>query len=75
MGQRQTCIDCGKVSPETNSDHTLISAQYGWRVVKTDGEGGRWVMQWRCPTCWLRFKKARDAGTREGGSPPSSRRG
>jgi hypothetical protein len=67
MSDRQTCVDCQKPSPETDTNYTLISAQYGWRLHRATRPDGTHVMEWRCPSCWVKFKEA-------SGAPPSSRR-
>jgi hypothetical protein len=52
---RRTCADCGKISPETETQYTLI-AKFGWRVVRTNDATGQAGIEWRCPTCWAAFK-------------------
>jgi hypothetical protein len=66
MRDRETCVDCKKPSPETDTNYTLISAEHGWRLHRTRAVDGTFLMEWRCPTCWQRFKEAN-------GAPPSSR--
>jgi hypothetical protein len=70
---RQTCVGCGKKSPETETNYTLISAQFGWRLTRFHGPDGALVVQWRCPNCWRDFKRSRTgagaAGGAGGGSP------
>ena len=51
-----TCVDCGTTSPVTETNYTLISARHGWRLTLAQDEKGVRVMQWRCPTCWTRFR-------------------
>ena len=60
MRDRQTCIDCGKKSPETETNYTLISAQFGWRLSRRRAENGEFVVEWRCPDCWRNHKKKTD---------------
>jgi hypothetical protein len=50
------CVDCKTLAPSTDSDHTLISAQHGWRLTRGKTAGGHNAMEWRCPACWGRFK-------------------
>lgn len=61
MRDRQTCIGCGKKSPETETNYTLISAQFGWRLTRYKDTDGSVVIEWRCPTCWREYKKAKGA--------------
>jgi hypothetical protein len=70
---RQTCVGCGKKSPETETNYTLISAQFGWRLTRYTGPDGALVVQWRCPNCWRDFKRARPGAgaTGAGGVSPS----
>jgi hypothetical protein len=57
MRDRQTCIGCGKQSPETETNYTLISAQFGWRLTRRRTEAGEFAIEWRCPECWRDHKK------------------
>jgi hypothetical protein len=59
MSDKQRCVDCSRESPETNTNYTLISAQYGWRLQRTRRADGVVVVEWRCPECWRRYKEAR----------------
>jgi hypothetical protein len=69
---RQTCVGCGKKSPETETNYTLISAQFGWRLTRYKSPDGALVVEWRCPTCWRDFKRARTTPVEEApGSRPS----
>ena len=61
MRDRQTCIGCGKKSPETETNYTLISAQFGWRLTRYKDHDGTIVIEWRCPTCWREYKKTKGA--------------
>ena len=61
MRDRQTCIGCGKKSPETETNYTLISAQFGWRLSRYRNPDGTIMIEWRCPSCWREYKKAKDA--------------
>jgi hypothetical protein len=55
---RHHCVDCGVVSPETETNYTLISARYGWRLTRQVDVAGRSQMEWRCPRCWEVFRRA-----------------
>jgi hypothetical protein len=59
MRDRQTCIGCGKQSPETETNYTLISAQFGWRLARYRSADGTIVVEWRCPQCWRDYKKSK----------------
>jgi len=69
---RQTCIDCGKVSPETDTNYTLISAQFGWRLSKRRGPTGDFVVEWRCAECWRDHKKKHGDTSADGPSRSSA---
>jgi hypothetical protein len=56
MHERQTCVDCQALSPETETNYTLISARYGWRLSRRRDARGKLVMEWRCPKCWRAYK-------------------
>jgi hypothetical protein len=57
MRDRQVCIDCGKKSPETETNYTLISAQFGWRLSRRRAANGDFIVEWRCAECWRDHKK------------------
>jgi hypothetical protein len=50
------CVDCAASAPTTNTAHTLISAQHGWRLARRKTPEGQSLVEWRCPGCWLRYK-------------------
>lgn len=50
------CVDCKTRSPETQTNYTLISSRHGWRLTRNFDREGNKVMEWRCPTCWTRYK-------------------
>jgi len=52
----QICIDCGSESPPTETNYTLISSRYGWRLSLEKRPDGRRVSVWRCPLCWDRHR-------------------
>jgi hypothetical protein len=77
--KRETCIDCRKLSPEAETDNTLISSRIGWRLTRSKGSDGTVAFEWRCPTCWTAHKRSRtEVSTAVVPSPPrpppSSRR-
>jgi hypothetical protein len=51
------CVDCGALSPETETNYTLISSRHGWRLTRSFDAEGRKIMEWRCPPCWNRFRE------------------
>jgi hypothetical protein len=53
---RNRCVDCGALSPPTETNYTLISPRHGWRLSRTVDEHGRRFAQWRCKDCWERHK-------------------
>jgi hypothetical protein len=54
---RHRCVDCRATSPATETNFTLISARYGWRLHReADPVTGEWTFEWRCPECWSTFK-------------------
>ena len=34
MSKSELCVGCGKQSPVVESDHTLISTRFGWRLTR-----------------------------------------
>ncbi|MGH7440861.1 MAG: hypothetical protein ACRENE_34725, partial [Polyangiaceae bacterium] len=55
--EREHCADCGKEAPQTETNYTLISAQFGWRLTRSKAPDGSILAQWRCASCWREFKK------------------
>jgi hypothetical protein len=53
----QTCVECGAKSPQTETNYTLISSRYGWRLSLETLPDGRRASYWRCPTCWEKHRK------------------
>ena len=58
VADAQRCAACGKQAPETETNYTLISAQFGWRLSRYKKDDGSIVLEWRCPNCWREFKRA-----------------
>jgi hypothetical protein len=69
MVERPTCIDCGATAPDTDTNYTLISSSFGWRLTRRVGADGSRAAEWRCPNCWNKHK-VHDHKTH--GPPPSS---
>jgi hypothetical protein len=70
MGDRQKCVDCHELSPETDTNYTLIGSRFGWRLTRTMDAKGVAGAEWRCPGCWKVYKAARGDT-----APPSARLG
>jgi len=60
-GER-VCSWCGKAAPESETDKSLSSSEFGWRVTRKKLEDGSQEVAWHCPGCWSRLKES-------GGSP------
>lgn len=56
MQERHQCIDCGRLSPPTESGYTLISKEFGWRLTRKSAVDGTFLLEWRCPACWQKYK-------------------
>ncbi len=80
---RQTCVGCGRVSPETNGDNTLTTS-FGWRLRRGTDDAGNHLVEWRCANCWQKWKAQQATPTSDApsvapaaasptGSPPSPR--
>ena len=69
----QNCVGCGKSAPETDTNYTLISAQFGWRLSRVKLGDGSTRLEWRCPTCWRDHKRSREgAAAADGEAEPTS---
>jgi hypothetical protein len=53
---RPCCDGCGATAPETNTDYTLISRSFGWRLTRRKLPSGALTMDWRCAACWKTYK-------------------
>jgi hypothetical protein len=56
---RQRCNRCKKIAPDTKTNYTLISVQYGWRMTRIRCEDGTFDVLWHCPQCWPHFKASK----------------
>ena len=54
--ERPICVGCSTLAPETTSNHTLISARFGWRLTRSKLPDGEWKFEWRCAKCWREHK-------------------
>lgn len=57
--QHQVCVGCRARAPDTHTEYTLISSQFGWRLTRRIDRDGTFMMEWRCPACWQRYKNER----------------
>jgi hypothetical protein len=73
VADAQTCVACGKQAPETETNYTLISAQFGWRLTRYKRDDGTLVLEWRCPSCWREFKRSAPGATSRVAAAGSSR--
>lgn len=79
--KRIFCLDCSAKSPEVETEYTLISGRFGWRLTRRMARDGSAVLEWRCPTCWAKYKAEKAALPPDSqepapiSRPPSSRRG
>jgi len=53
-----SCIACGARSPEVETEHTLISSRFGWRLTR-QLKNEELILEWRCARCWQRYKQER----------------
>jgi hypothetical protein len=57
--QNNFCVGCRTRSPETETEYTLISSRFGWRLTRRIDKDGAFLMEWRCPNCWQKYKAER----------------
>lgn len=53
------CASCGKKAPKTETEYTLISSRYGWRLSREKAPDGTYTVKWHCPACWRNLKAAK----------------
>jgi hypothetical protein len=53
------CVDCNEQSPQTETNYTLISSRYGWRLALEQGPDGERLAIWRCPACWQKHRSSK----------------
>jgi hypothetical protein len=73
----EVCVVCGIESPKTDTNYTLISPKFGWRLSRRPGPDGTFIVEWRCPDCWTKHKEKQEKqgeGKRQPGTPRRSRR-
>ncbi len=64
---RNKCVGCAKLSPEVESEFTLVGPQVGWRISRTQSDDGLYVIEWRCPDCWKRFREQKASPSKGAG--------
>lgn len=52
---RRQCVDCSVLAPPQSSNHSLISAKFGWRLSRIPTPRGT-RYEWRCPACWQKHR-------------------
>jgi hypothetical protein len=57
--ERNKCSGCSKLSPEVDSEFTLVSPAVGWRISRTQLTDGSYSIAWRCPECWKRHRESK----------------
>ena len=73
MSGKIKCGDCGAAAPPADSDSTLISVKYGWRLTRVPQPDGPSIFHWRCKACWQRHKsRPAMASDEESGIIPKS---
>ncbi len=58
MLQPEACATCGKTPPTVDTNYTLFSSKFGWRLDQHRNADGTIHIDWLCPDCW----KARKTG-------------
>ncbi len=58
MKNTYECCDCRARSPDVETEYTLISSRFGWRLTRRIARDGALSLEWRCPGCWGRYKQA-----------------
>jgi hypothetical protein len=75
MSDRPHCVGCGESAPETNTNYTLISTDFGWRLMRRTLPNGEKLAEWRCPDCWRAHKAAAQAPASRASHLPAAIRG
>jgi hypothetical protein len=70
----EVCVVCGIESPKTDTNYTLISPKFGWRLSRRAAGDGTFIVEWRCADCWTKHKEKQGESTRKPGSARRSRR-
>jgi hypothetical protein len=52
------CCECSAKAPDTEIESSPFLSSLGWRVIRKDSPEGAYVVEWRCRTCWKKYKAA-----------------
>jgi hypothetical protein len=69
----ETCVVCGIQSPKTETNYTLISPKFGWRLSRRPADDGTFIVEWRCADCWTKHKEKQAESARRPNKPRSRR--
>jgi hypothetical protein len=60
MVRPDACIDCGAQAPALAEDEstTIFTKATGWRLVLRKAAEGAHVPEWRCASCWQKYRAA-----------------
>jgi hypothetical protein len=50
------CCECSAKAPDTEIESSPFLSALGWRVLRKDGPDGAYGVEWRCKSCWKKFK-------------------
>ena len=64
----EVCVVCGIPSPKTDTNYTLISPKFGWRLSRRRAADGTFIVEWRCADCWTKHKEQQTESTRQPGA-------
>jgi hypothetical protein len=70
----EVCVVCGIQSPKTETNYTLISSKFGWRLSRRPADDGTFIVEWRCAECWIKHKEKQGESTRHPNPARRSRR-
>jgi hypothetical protein len=52
------CCECSANAPDTEIESSPFLSSLGWRVIRKDTPDGVYAVEWRCKSCWKKFKAA-----------------
>jgi hypothetical protein len=50
------CVSCHTAAPSLDESSTLMS-RLGWRLLRVVALTGEQDIAWRCPPCWVAYKR------------------